>query len=157
MSLLLLDTTFLIDAERHAADLEERISDDDDVAIAAVTVAELLVGVALATSDHHAARQAFVDDLLDVLPVLPYDLRVAEVHSNLLAATRRAGRPRGAHDLIIAATAAASSRTIVTADPSGFEGLPGIPVATHKRLDSATSGREVYPINDSERRFRWNT
>ena len=90
------------------------------------------MGVELATADHRSARQAFVDDLLDALPVLPYNLGVAQAHATLLAATRRAGRPRGAHDLIIAATAAASSRTIVTADPSGFEGLPDIQVAAHR-------------------------
>jgi predicted nucleic acid-binding protein len=46
LSLLLLDTTFLVDAERAGAELDALIADDDDVAIAAVTVAELLVGVA---------------------------------------------------------------------------------------------------------------
>jgi tRNA(fMet)-specific endonuclease VapC len=44
MSLLLLDTTFLIDAERGGVDLDDAIADDDDVAISAVTVAELIVG-----------------------------------------------------------------------------------------------------------------
>ena len=87
------------------------------------------MGVDLATAEHRPARRAFVDDLLDILPVLPYDLGVAEAHAHLLAATRRAGRPRGAHDLIIAATAVASSRTVVTADPSRFEDLPDIQVA----------------------------
>ena len=90
------------------------------------------MGVELATAGHRSSRQAFVDDLLDVLPVLPYDLAVARTHATMLAATRRSGRPRGAHDLIIAATAAASSRTIVTADPSGFEGLPAIQVTAHR-------------------------
>ena len=90
------------------------------------------MGVELATADHRSARQAFVDDLLDVLPVLPYNLGVAQAHAAMLAATRRAGRPRGAHDLIIAATAAAASRTIVTADPSRFEGLPDIQVTAHR-------------------------
>ncbi|MFO7961682.1 MAG: hypothetical protein R6U94_12110 [Nitriliruptoraceae bacterium] len=113
-------------------DLDDGIGDDDDVAIAAVTVAELLVGVELATAERRAVRQAFVDDVLDVLPVLPYDLGVAQAHAALLAATRRAGRPRGAHDLIIAATARASSRRIVTANPSGFEGLPDLRVTAHR-------------------------
>lgn len=37
MSLLLLDTTFLVDSERGDIDLDEVIGDDDDVAIAAVS------------------------------------------------------------------------------------------------------------------------
>ena len=58
MTLLLLDTTFLIDAERSVEQLEDLIADDDDVAIAAITVAELLVGVELAAKRHKAAIDA---------------------------------------------------------------------------------------------------
>ncbi|MEX2619547.1 MAG: PIN domain-containing protein [Egibacteraceae bacterium] len=124
-----MDTAFLVDAERHARDLDAVIGDDDDVAIAAVTAAELLVGVLLATERHRPARQAFVDEVLDVLPVLSYDAGVAEAHAALLAATRQAGRPRGAHDLIIAATARATGRLVVTADPRGFADLPQVELA----------------------------
>jgi len=46
---LLLDTTFLIDADRSGSSLDEVIADDDDVAIAAITIAELRVGALLGT------------------------------------------------------------------------------------------------------------
>jgi tRNA(fMet)-specific endonuclease VapC len=46
----------------------------------------------------------------------------------LLVAVSKSGRPRGAHDLIIAATARATGRIVVTADQSGFDGLPGVKV-----------------------------
>ncbi len=42
---LLLDTTFLIDADRSHTNLDDLIGDEDDVAIAAITVAELQIGV----------------------------------------------------------------------------------------------------------------
>jgi tRNA(fMet)-specific endonuclease VapC len=129
--LLLLDTTFLVDAEREGGDLDSAIADDDDVAIAAVTVAELLVGVNLAEGKRRTARQAFVDGVLEVVPALPYDIRVARHHAELLTAVRRSGRPRGAHDLIIAATAVTSGRTVLTADPTGFEDLPGVQLRRH--------------------------
>lgn len=132
MSLLLLDTTFLVDAERGAAELDDAIGDDDDVAIAAITVAELLVGVELATARHRTSREHFVDEVLSAIPVLDYDVRVASEHASLLAAIRKAGRPRGAHDLIIAATARASGRTVVTADAAAFVDLPGVDVADHR-------------------------
>jgi tRNA(fMet)-specific endonuclease VapC len=127
---LLLDTTVLVDIERGSADLDQLIADDDDAAMAAVTVAELLLGVELAAGRRRERRQAVIDTLLGALPVVAYDVDVARSHAALLAATRRSGRPRGAHDLIIAATAKASSRTIVTADASGFLDLPG--VALHR-------------------------
>lgn len=94
--------------------------------IAAVTAAELLVGEHLADRDHRAARSAFVERLLSTVPIEPYDLDVARVHAELLAHVQRAGRPRGAHDLLIAATARVRSRVIVTADTTGFADLPGV-------------------------------
>lgn len=86
----------------------------------------------LASPRQRPARQAFVDDVREAIPVFAYDTDVAETHAALLAATRRAGRPRGAHDLIIAATARATRRTVVTADPSGFEDLPDVRIASHE-------------------------
>lgn len=131
MSLLLLDTTFLIDAER-GADLDALIGDDDDVAIAAITVAELTVGVLLASPRQRTRRQSYVDEVVASIPILPYDENVAVKHANLLAAVRRAGRPRGAHDLIIAATAATSGRTVVSADRRAFDDLPGVSAIDHR-------------------------
>jgi tRNA(fMet)-specific endonuclease VapC len=64
-----------------------------------------------------------VDSLLATIPVEPYDIEVAKAHAALLVHTRREGRTRGAHDLLIAATARARSRTVVTADAAGFDQL----------------------------------
>jgi tRNA(fMet)-specific endonuclease VapC len=131
VSVILLDTTFLIDTERKGLDLDAVIDDDDDVAMAAITVAELQVGVELASTRHRAGRESLVAAVVSSIPVLAYDLSVATEHSKLLAAVRKAGRPRGAHDLIIAATARAAGRSVVTADPGAFEGLPGVDVRGH--------------------------
>jgi tRNA(fMet)-specific endonuclease VapC len=125
---LLLDTTFLIDVERGGVDLDEVIADDDDVAIAAITLAELRVGVLLADDRRRADRAAFVAAVRSGLPAVDYGGDVADVHGDLLAYVRRSGTPRGAHDLIIAATARATGRDVVTADRAAFEGLPGVEV-----------------------------
>jgi tRNA(fMet)-specific endonuclease VapC len=131
VSLLLLDTTFLIDAER-GAHLDALIGDDDDVAIAAISVAELTAGVLLAGPRQRTRRQSYVDEIVASIPILPYDETVAVLHANLLVAVRRAGRPRGAHDLIIAATAATSGRTVVSADRRAFDDLPGVSAIDHR-------------------------
>ncbi|MGH9036038.1 MAG: PIN domain-containing protein [Acidimicrobiia bacterium] len=125
---LLFDTTFLIDAERSGDDLDDVIADDDDVAMAAITVAELRVGVELARGRRQEGRRAFLDDIVLHVPVLGHDLDVAEAHAHLLIAVRQQGAPRGAHDLIIAATARASGRMVVTADSRAFRNLPGVDV-----------------------------
>jgi tRNA(fMet)-specific endonuclease VapC len=108
------------------------IEDDDDVAIAAISVAEMKVGVELAKGKARASRQGFLDDVLTAVPVLDYDLDVADAHAQILVAVRRQGRPRGAHDLVIAATALASSREVVSADATAFVDLPGLTVRTHR-------------------------
>lgn len=124
----MLDTTFLIDAERTDGGIDEVIHDDDDVAISALTVAELRVGVELSRGKARSSRPAFLDDILTSIPLLEYDFAVAEAHAQLLTAVRRQGRPRGAHDLVIAATALASQRVVLTADLTAFDDLPGVDV-----------------------------
>ncbi|HEX3823909.1 MAG TPA: PIN domain-containing protein [Mycobacteriales bacterium] len=126
MARLILDSTVLIDAERAGRSLNRSIADEDDVAIAAVTAAELLVGVELADASRRAGRSAFVRSVLDTVPVEDYDIDVSRAHAILLAHVRRSGRPRGAHDLIIAATALARDRSIVSADAAAFADLPGV-------------------------------
>ena len=128
MARLILDTTVLVDAERRGRQLNRLIADEDDVAIAAVTAAELLVGVELADDAGRPTRAAFVRSVLDTVPIEDYDVQVARAHAALLAHVRRTGRPRGAHDLIIAATAVARDRLVVSTDRTAFSDLPGVPV-----------------------------
>ncbi len=118
----------LVSAERRRRRIQQAIGDDDDVAIAAITAAELLVGVELADRRHRSPREAFVGELLETLTVEDYSLATARAHARLLAFARSSGRPRGAHDLMIAAAAVASDRILVTADGRGFAELPGVEV-----------------------------
>jgi tRNA(fMet)-specific endonuclease VapC len=124
---LILDTSVLVDAEREgSAGLDDLVGDEDDVAIAAITVAELEVGVELADGPRQRARREFVNAVLEALSVESYDLDVARAHGALLAHIRRSGRPRGAHDLIIAATARARRREVLSSDLDGFAELPEV-------------------------------
>ncbi|MGW6502627.1 PIN domain-containing protein [Nonomuraea angiospora] len=124
---MILDTGVLIAAEQGKASVDTVIGDADDVAIAAITMAELLVGVETADAARRSNRQAFVDGVLALIPVEEYTVNVARVHARLMAHARREGKPRGAYDLLIAATAAATARTVITMDSSAaFDGLPGV-------------------------------
>jgi tRNA(fMet)-specific endonuclease VapC len=104
----------------------DAIDDHDDVAVAAITVAELKVGIRLAKGQKRKKRERFVAAVLEAVSVEPYDLDVAEAHAALLAHVRQTGTPRGAHDLIIAATARARARQVVSSDRSGFLDLPDV-------------------------------
>lgn len=128
---LILDTGVIIRAERGGSGLTELLAADDDITIAAITLAELQLGVELADDARRAGRQEFVDGIRALVPVEDYTVDVARVHARLLAHVRKEGKPRGAHDLIIAATAAATARTLLTADgKAAFDDLPGVHAST---------------------------
>jgi tRNA(fMet)-specific endonuclease VapC len=126
---LILDTGVVVAAVRGRINLAG-FAEQDDVVLPAVAVAEYLTGVELDPEpSRRAVQHAFLDELLVVLPVVDYDRAVAVHHAALLAHVRRSGRPRGAHDLIIAATARATGRTLVSTDArAGFDDLPDVQV-----------------------------
>jgi len=126
MERLILDTGALIALERGLADATEVLPADADVAISAVTAAELLVGIELADERHRGRRETLVEGIIQRVEVVAYDLEVARHHASLLAYARRLGQPRGAHDLQIAATARATDRTVITTDMTAFSDLPGV-------------------------------
>ncbi len=123
---LILDTNVLIAYERGAID--QTMLDNDELAIAAVSVAEYRVGIELANTPAHAADRArALVAITSVVEVMDYSEATAAHHARLLAHVRRRGLPRGAHDLIIAAHAAQTGRTVVSHDAiARFEDLPGV-------------------------------
>ena len=124
---LILDTCVLIAIERGKLQIGEIVKTQDDVALARVTVTELIVGALLADQKHQEARQAAVSRATSAFAIEEYTDAVSRKHAELMVWTRRAGQPRGALDLIIAATAAATERTLVTTDRAAvFQGMPGV-------------------------------
>ena len=123
---LILDTNVLIAYERGTID--RSALDHDELAVAAVTIAEYRVGIELAdTAERAAARARALAAIMSVVDVLAYTDTTAAHHARLIAHVRRSGTPRGAHDLIIAAHAAETGRTVLTRDvKAGFAGLPGV-------------------------------
>ena len=69
----------------------------------------------------------FVENLLRVVRVIPFDLTIARVHARL-----RAGIPRnrqiGVHDLMIGATAVALGYAVLTRDRRSFPRIPDLQV-----------------------------
>jgi tRNA(fMet)-specific endonuclease VapC len=84
----------------------------------------------LGTVGRHPAlahEQALVDEVLALIPVEEYAVDVARVHARLLAQVRRLGKTRGAYDLLIAVTAAATARIVIAMDSSAaFDDLHGV-------------------------------
>lgn len=123
---LILDTNVLIAYERGTVD--RAALDGDELAIAAVSVAEYRVGIELADTPERAADRArALVAITSSVDVLDYSEVTAAYHARLIAHARRAGQPRGAHDLIIAAHALQSDRIILSFDANArFADLPGV-------------------------------
>lgn len=123
---LILDTNVLIAYERGTID--RSALDADELAVASVSIAEYRVGIELADTAARAAdRSRALAAITSVVDVLDYTETTAAHHASLIARIRRTGTPRGAHDLIIAAHAAETGRTVFSQDAKArFADLPGV-------------------------------
>lgn len=123
---VILDTGILIAFERGKLNIDAVLG-VDDAAIAAVTAMELLVGVERADNTHRQRRAAYVDAVLSSMPVIDYNLDVARVHARLSVEAMNQGKPRSAYDMIVAATAVADGRVLLTTDAAAdFTRLAGL-------------------------------
>lgn len=123
---LILDTGILIAYERGTID--RAALDGDELSIAALTIAEYRTGIELAdTAERAAERARAIVAITAAIEVLDYTQLTAAHHARLIAHARRSGRVRGAHDLVIAAHAAETGRSILTLDGAArFGDLPGV-------------------------------
>jgi len=128
-----IDTSVLVAAERGRLDLAEFLAShpDESFAVSAITWSELWHGVFRADgTKRRELRQAFVRSVGEIFPVLPFDSTVAEVHASTWASLARRGAMIGAHDLIVAATALATSASVVTRNSKEFARVQGLRVVT---------------------------
>lgn len=126
---VIVDTPLLVAAERGTVRFEALLEalGTEPVGIAAITASELLHGCHRASdAGIRARRAAFVDALLDAIPVLPFGLPEARRHAELWADLRREGTMIGPHDLLIGATALARGDTLATLNRREFGRVPGL-------------------------------
>jgi predicted nucleic acid-binding protein len=118
----LADTGVIIDLERiDPAGLPV------EVAISAVTLAELAAGPHVNTDpEERARRQDRLQRVEATFDVFPFDAAAARAYGRLYATVLAAGRKargRRALDLLIAATALAAELPLYTRNPDDFDGL----------------------------------
>lgn len=126
---IIFDSTEIIALERNRSAIDELIAgrEDEPFGISVVTVAELLHGVERAdTETRRLRRQAFVEKVIELFPIVPFDVAAARIYARIWASLVRKGHTVGAHDLIIAATAIALDYTVVTANRRDFEKIEGL-------------------------------
>jgi predicted nucleic acid-binding protein len=126
---LLIDSDLLIDLERGVATpTVEEVLGDEERAISVITVSELLHGVLRATGERRTRRRAFVEYLLAGIEAIPITEPVARVHAEIWSDLSERGQVIGAHDLWIAATAAAHGLGVATRNTAEFQRVAGLRV-----------------------------
>lgn len=108
--------------DRHLRELHPR-----QVAISAVTRAELRFGIALRPEATRLAR--LVEFFLQFVVTLPWDAPVADRYGSLRAMLHQAGQPIGDHDTMIAAHALTMNATLITHNLAHFERVSGLSCA----------------------------
>ena len=129
---LVLDTSILIAAERGRFDFERFLlaeSPNRPVYLAAITASELLQGVFRATGARRKKREAFVEELLGGIEILPFDLSSARKHAELWAKLQKGGEMIGPHDMLIAASCLALKHEVATLNVGEFQRVKGLKLA----------------------------
>jgi tRNA(fMet)-specific endonuclease VapC len=128
---VLIDASILIEAERGRLDIGRHVArhGEDEAFLSVITASELLHGVHRATDpDIRARRAAFVEAVLEGLPLLAVDLACARAHARLWAELRQSGATIGPHDLWLAGTCVAHGLTMVTGNVREFARVPGLDI-----------------------------
>jgi hypothetical protein len=123
---ILLDTNVLSEPLRQRPDTAvlSWLEAHPDAAITAITVGELLVGVArLPAGARRESLAAAVDRAIGRADVLDYDEAAARAYARIQEQRRAAGHPLAVEDGMIAAICLANVATLATRNTRDFEGL----------------------------------
>jgi tRNA(fMet)-specific endonuclease VapC len=126
---VILDSSEIIALERNRGMVENLVAgrEEEPFGISVVTVAELLHGVERAdTETRKVRRQAFVEKVIEMIPVFPFDTGVARIYARIWATLMQRGFTVRSHDLIIAATAISLDYKVITASQRDFEKIEGL-------------------------------
>ncbi len=126
---LILDTSLLVAHERGKFDLFAFLQPrgDEPVAIAAITLSELLHGWHRAkNAKMQAERGIFIANVQRDYPIISFAEAQAEHHARIWAELEMAGKVIGAHDFLIAATALSLGYAVATLNEKEFARVPGL-------------------------------
>lgn len=123
----LLDTNVLSDFVRGRSEVQSRIraTRPDDIAVSAVTVMEIVYGLALDPAKARRLRPV-IDAFLGAVELLPLAIEDARAAGALRAGLRRRGRPIGPYDILLAGCAIARGLVFVTANTAEFSRVAGL-------------------------------
>ena len=134
---LIPDSSVIIAAERRRHTVEELLTSVEqtfgevEIAITAVTLAELVHGVARAnTTEIRRGRRFFIDELKKHVPVHPITDSTAEIAGQISGEQAAKGITLPADDLLIGASAIEQGYAVTRLNTRHFAKIPGLQVLT---------------------------
>jgi tRNA(fMet)-specific endonuclease VapC len=131
---IILDADVIIKGEKGSFDFKGWLAErpDERFEMAAVTVAELWHGVERAIEPYKNRRIAYLQSILELVPVRAYTEQTAYEHARIWAELERGGKMPGYYDLIVAATALEWGAQVATFNKRHFDGISGLSVIRPK-------------------------
>lgn len=126
---LIIDTSALVELERQKEGWDRllRRASGEMVFLPAIVWGELQAGVFLADSvDRALRRRAKLDQLRQLVPILPFTAEIAEVWAELFADLQKKGIPVPANDLSVISTALFYQHRVLISskDEAHFRAVP---------------------------------
>jgi len=131
---IILDADVIIRGEKGRFDLRGWAASrpDDQFEVSAITVAELWHGVERAAGGRKIRRREYIENVLALMPVIPYSEQTAYEHARIWAELESAGKMIGYYDLIVAATALERGSKVATFNRRHFTQVKGLSVIEPK-------------------------
>jgi predicted nucleic acid-binding protein len=130
---IVLDSSLIIEAERKHQTVEELLTGigeqvgDIDIVMSAVTLAELVHGVARAnTAEIRLRRRSFIDEVKKHIPVHPVSDETAELAGTISGEEAAKGITLPIDDLLIGVSAIEQGYALATRNMRHFEKIPGL-------------------------------
>ncbi len=122
----ILDTNTLIYFFKGIGKVADRLLNTPprDIAIPAIVVYELFVGVEKSGSPHKRRDQLIA--FTSSIQILPFDRNEAESASSIRVSLEKNGTPIGPYDVLIAATALSAGGILVTHNINEFRRISGL-------------------------------
>jgi len=132
---IILDSSVIIAAERKRQTVEDLLTSvaqafgEVEIAVSAVTLAELVHGVARAdTPEIRRGRRFFIDEPKKHVPVHPITDSTAEIAGQISGEQAAKGITLPADDLLIGASALEQGYAVATLNTRHFAKIPGLQV-----------------------------
>lgn len=127
----LIDTSALLAAHQHPDCLDPLVQDspEEDFYLSVISAADLLYAAEqIAEPTSKIALQAYVDSVMDQVPILPLDRSIARIHARLSVSLNETDLSLSNNDTWLAASCLAYGLTMVTLRNEMFGELKGMEI-----------------------------